>query len=590
MNKSIISYQYILLVLLAMVGVGNTVAKNKQPNIVFILTDDQGYGDLSINGNPHIETPNIDKLAGESVVFNRFMVSAVCAPTRASLLTGRYHLATGVNWVTRRKEVMNSREVTIAELLKDNGYRTGLFGKWHNGSQYPHNPVGQGFDEFVGFCAGHLNNYFDTKLENSQGEMIQTKGYITDVLTDYAIDFIEESKDEPFFCFVPYNAPHSPFQLPDSYFKKYKDKGLDDVTAAVYGMCENIDDNVERLIVKLKEEDLWENTIFIYSTDNGPNSYRYNADMKGKKAQVHEGGVRVPFYMRVPGKKPTEVNKLTAHIDILPTLAGLCNVKVPDGLDIHGKDVTPLINGKTKKWEERIIYTHNQPWVFEEGNAAAVRTETYRLVYTREGDTALYNMQKDPKQLQNILANEGETAEKFNLLYHNWFLDMTNGGKEPPCEPIHIGHEKAPLVTLPVVDARLRNKVKYSGKGWSNDWARNFRNKKGCIEWNVNVVEAGDYAILLNYSCSQAFIGFDIIVEANGQQIKKTLDKAFETKQIPSPDVVKRGEVYEYTWNEMNLGNLQLNKGQYKIRLRLAGDIKADNNFRVLDIKAKKKA
>ncbi|HLL95021.1 MAG TPA: sulfatase-like hydrolase/transferase, partial [Spirosoma sp.] len=216
-----------------------------RPNVLFILTDDQGWGDLGLHGNPHVETPHLDQLARDGAQFERFFVSPLCAPTRASLLTGRYHLRTGTVSVTGGWERMNADEQTLAEIFKQNGYATGCFGKWHNGEHYPEDPIGQGFDEFLGFCAGHWNNYFDTELQHND-EMVPTRGFITDVLTDAAIGFIENNKEKPFFCYLPYNAPHSPFQVPDRYFDKCKARGLDDQNACVYGMVENLDDNIGR--------------------------------------------------------------------------------------------------------------------------------------------------------------------------------------------------------------------------------------------------------------------------------------------------------------------------------------------------------
>ena len=206
-------------------------AEDRPPNIVLVLTDDQGFGDIRSHGNDLINTPVHDRLALEGAQFDRFYVSPVCAPTRASLLTGRYHLRTGVHGVTRGHEIMRDEEVTIAELLKQNGYATGAFGKWHNGSQYPHHPNGQGFDEFLGFCAGHWNNYFDTTLDHN-GQMVPSKGFMIDVVTDAAIEFIEKNKTKPFFCYLPYNTPHTPWQVPDKYFQKYMAMGIEDPKVA----------------------------------------------------------------------------------------------------------------------------------------------------------------------------------------------------------------------------------------------------------------------------------------------------------------------------------------------------------------------
>lgn len=295
--------------------------KDAMPNIVLILTDDQGWGDLGMHGNQWLSTPNTDRIATEGAQFERFFVSPLCAPTRASLLTGRYHLRTGTASVTGGLETMRSEEITIAEALKAAGYATACFGKWHNGEHYPENPSGQGFDEFFGFCAGHWRNYFDPILEKN-GQPVNTTGFITNIITDSALSFIERNQDRPFFCYIPYNAPHEPFQVSDRYFDVYKAKGLDDRTAAIYGMCENMDMNIGRILKTLEKLGLDENTIVIFATDNGPNGQRYNGGMKGTKGSVDEGGVRAPLFIRWPAKiKPgTLVKQLSAHIDIFPTI------------------------------------------------------------------------------------------------------------------------------------------------------------------------------------------------------------------------------------------------------------------------------
>ena len=268
----------------------------QSPNVIVILSDDQGWGDLSIHGNPYLETPHIDQLAHNGLQHTNFYVNPLCAPTRASLLTGRYNLRTGTRWVSSGLENMRPEEFTLAELFKSANYATGCFGKWHNGAHYPFHPNQQGFDEFIGFCAGHWNNYFNTTLEHN-GEEYSTEGYITDVLTDEAITFIEKNQQQPFFCYLPYNVPHGPFQVGDTYYDKYYAM-LDTMQheqerqklAAVYGMCENLDDNVGRIVSTLDSLSLLENTIIIYLTDNGPNGSRYNGGMRGTKGSTHEGG------------------------------------------------------------------------------------------------------------------------------------------------------------------------------------------------------------------------------------------------------------------------------------------------------------
>ena len=284
-----------------------------RPNILLVMTDDQGHGDFSFHGNAHLQTPHIDKLGESSVRFDRFYVNSFCAPTRAALLTGRWPLRTGCHGVTHNREAMRPSEVTMAEALRDGGYRSACIGKWHNGEQYPFTPQGQGFDESFGFNNGHWNNYFDpVLLRGAQPE--QTKGYITDVLTDEAMKFITTNKARPFFCYLSYNAPHSPYQVPDKYFDKFKAKGFHDALASFYGMCENLDDNVGRLLAHLESERLANNTIVLFLTDNGGTAgvKTYNAGMRGGKTSVHEGGSRVPLFVRWPaaGWQPREAYRV----------------------------------------------------------------------------------------------------------------------------------------------------------------------------------------------------------------------------------------------------------------------------------------
>jgi arylsulfatase A-like enzyme len=265
--------QFLFLLLWTWLSSCQEKEQERKPNVILILTDDQGYGDLGIHQNPDIKTPVLDRFASESAQFDRFYVSPLCAPTRASVLTGRYHLSTGTISVSNGLETMDAKEYTLGELFQDNGYRTGLFGKWHNGQHYPHHPLAQGFDEFTGFLAGHWSNYFDTPLEKN-GTSQTFPGYLPDVLTNETLAFIDQNQDRPFFAFVSLNTPHSPHQVPDEYFDPYKLAGLDDELAAVYGMVSNIDHNIGRILEKLETLGLEENTLVIFLTDNGPNGNR----------------------------------------------------------------------------------------------------------------------------------------------------------------------------------------------------------------------------------------------------------------------------------------------------------------------------
>src|SRR5688572_20798457 len=370
-----------LLILLMLTVTGlKAVAAPRQPNVLLIISDDQGYGDLSLHGNLHLRTPNLDRLATNGIQFERFFVGSVCAPTRASLLTGRYSLRTGVRGVTRGEETMRSEEVTVAEALRAGGYRNGYFGKWHNGENFPHTPQGQGFDEQFGFNLGHWNNYFDTTLKRN-GRPEKTRGFITDVLTDEALRFIDTNRARPFLCFVSYNVPHSPFQCPDRYFDPHKRAGLSDYQASVYGMLENMDDNIGRLLGKLDELKLRENTIVVFLTDNGANGQRYNAGMRGWKNNLHEGGTRVPFFISWPArwKVPRQVPEIAAHIDVFPTLVELCGVPTPQTLPQDGRSLVPLIDRKTNGWPDRVFFQQWQAGPRAE-RIGSVRTQRFRAV------------------------------------------------------------------------------------------------------------------------------------------------------------------------------------------------------------------
>ncbi|WP_321827841.1 sulfatase-like hydrolase/transferase [Maribacter dokdonensis] len=329
----------------------------KKPNIILFLADDQGWGDLSSSGNNNLCTPNIDALKTNGATFNNFYVQPVCSPTRAEILTGRYFTRTGVYETSSGGERINMNETTIAEILKKADYHTAAFGKWHNGMQPPYHPNSKGFDEYYGFASGHWGNYFSPMLEYN-GALVKGNGFLVDDLTDKGLEFIENNKAEPFFLYLPYNTPHSPMQVPDEFWNKMKNKSLnflsdanDDedlqFTKAALAMVENIDYNVGRITDKIKKLNLEDNTIIIYLSDNGPNAYRWNGNMKGKKGNVDEGGVRTPFYIQwtkhIP--KGLELNEIAGGIDILPTLCGLLSIPYSTEFPFDGEDLSALLLG-----------------------------------------------------------------------------------------------------------------------------------------------------------------------------------------------------------------------------------------------------
>lgn len=462
-------------------------AQSSRPNIILIITDDQGYGDLSLHGNDKLQTPNIDSIGRGGVQFSQFHVNPVCSPTRASLMTGRHYYRTGVVDTFLGRSMMHSGEVTVAECLRDAGYRTGLFGKWHLGDNYPLRSIDQGFQESLNCSGGGLaqpsdppgNTYFDPMLRHN-GKWEKHKGYCTDIFFQSATRFIEANRGRPFFVYLPTNAPHDPLQIDESYAAPFRKAGLDDRTAKVYGMVKNVDDNVGRLLARLKQLRLEENTIVIFLTDNGPQHDRYNAGMRGRKATVYEGGIRVPFLMRWPRglKRAATVSDFAAHIDVMPTLLEACGVPAPSQVNIDGRSLMPLLNGKAKALPARTVFFqwHRGDVPNPHQNAAA-SDGRFKLVNGKE----LYDLTADPGEKNDIAASQPEIARKLRGEYDRWFADVSATRNFAPPR-IYLGTEHEDPVTLTRQDWR----------GPKAAWSPQANGY-----WEVDVRKAGRYDITL---------------------------------------------------------------------------------------------
>lgn len=468
-----------------------SLAQNiSHPNVIIIITDDQGYGDLGVTGNPHVKTPVIDKFANENIRFNQFYVSPVCAPTRSSLMTGRYSLRTGIRDTYNGGATMASNEVTIAEMLNQANYKSGIFGKWHLGDNYPSRPTDQGFDESLIHLSGGMGqvgdfttyfkfdkSYFDPVLWHN-GETEAYKGYCSDIFADEAIQFIENNKDNPFFCYLAFNAPHTPLQVPDKYYEMYKDidptSGFDndnrpfpkmtekDKEAArkVYAMVTNIDDNVGKVIQKLDELKIADNTLLIFMTDNGPQQRRYVAGMRGTKGTVYNGGVRVPFYLKMPNasNQNKSIETTAAHIDILPTLAEICKVDLPVDKKIDGKSLVPLIQNKKVDWAERSLFfywTRRYPELYY---SMAVQQGNHKLVgYTNYNaeieDFELFNIVTDGFEQKNIVADNKELARNLKAELDNYYTELIRSNNLINPQPIFVGDKNENPIILNRNDA-----------------------------------------------------------------------------------------------------------------------------------------
>jgi arylsulfatase A-like enzyme len=502
---------------------GTVTEQSVMPNIILIITDDQGYGDLGLHGNPIIQTPTLDSLGLNSTRLTNFYVSPVCAPTRSSLMTGRYSLRTGVFDTYNGGAIMSDKETTIAEYLKMAGYRTGIFGKWHLGDTYPFRPHDQGFDisrvhggggigqpgdYYENFIKGD-SSYFNPILEFN-GVKTETKGYCSDVFTDLAIEFIQENKNAPFFAYVTYNAPHTPLQVPEGYLQIYDtvdilpglfpSSGSDmenmtdgDIESArkIYAMVSNIDDNIRKIWETVAQEGISENTLIIFMTDNGPQQRRYNGGLKSLKGSVYEGGIRVPSFWHWPGKLyPGEREFISAHIDVLPTLLDICGIQVNAGNPVDGISLLPVLKGENNVEIKRNLAHYWQRGYLEPYHNIAFRSGRFKLVahgdYMMENsDFELYDIFSDPNEEMDISKTSEMRIDSLKKSFDQWYDEIMESDNLN-IQRIQIGTEFQNPVTLG------RNDTKgASAKQWMSDTGMGY--------WDVMVTETGVYDIEVRF-------------------------------------------------------------------------------------------
>ena len=576
----------------------NSADAANRPNVLFVLTDDQGWGDLCSNGNDQIDTPTIDRLAASGASFDRFFVSPMCGPTRASLLTGRWNLRTGASWVSHGKEIMRLDEVTLGNAFTAAGYATGAFGKWHNGEYGPYHPNHRGFQQFFGFCRGAWENYFDAVLERN-GKPVKTNGYITDVLTDAVLEFIEENQQRPFFCYVPYNAPHHPYQVPQRYFAKYVERGFDERTACVYGMVENVDDNLGRILRKLEALRLADNTIVIFTSDNGPWmpaegregawKRRYNGGMRGRKTEVDEGGVRVPFFIRWPGhiQPGTQVGQIAAHVDLFPTLVELCNLPSPKTLPLDGLSLAPLLTGDDPDWPDRMLFTHQNQLALTRLTPSSVRTQRYRLVNRGTG-YELYDLAADPGQQTDVADQHPDVTKRLAQAYEAWYRDVTSRGTDPP--PLPVGYSPTDVVALQAEDSQLLGGLAFRRKqGWAHDSVLNWRSTDDRVTWKIDVLQPGRYQPTLLIGCGESDVGNRLRIESGGKSVEAEIRQAHDplptTERAHNREVVwTSGPVPTMTWIPLTFEPIPLEKGAARLSVRALGPT-ADSRLELKEVR-----
>lgn len=525
-NEIIKSAAILLVALLFSCTEKSAIITTSKPNVILIITDDQGIGDFGFNGNPYIKTPNLDILSSQSLNLINFYVSPVCAPTRASLMTGRYSERTGVYDTYNGGAIMSDEEITIAEVLKENGYETGIFGKWHLGDNYPYRPSDQGFDVSVVHRAGGMGqpgdilNYFagDSSYFNpglfENNKPVQKTGYCSDIFTDEAISFIRKNRESksktPFFAYLAFNAPHTPLQLPEEYKNMYKDLQFnadsfgifdesvermkkEDIEAArkVYGMVTNIDDNIGKLIQSLKDQGIYDNTILVFLTDNGPQHNRYKSGLRERKSSVYGGGVRVPCLIHYPikYKEKMELDLTIAHIDLLPSILELCDIKKVehkiDGLSFISPEKTNLSAFKNRT----LFFEWGRGFLIKYRNFAALKGD-FKLVGNTNSQAAtvdfeLYNIKTDPQEKSNIVGRNIELAGELKNEMDVWYKEIVSERNNKRNFPAHIGtvHENPVLLN--------RNDAKGTPVAWSGENNLNY--------WDVKALEDGIYDISIHF-------------------------------------------------------------------------------------------
>lgn len=532
------------------------------PNVVLIITDDQGFGDFSFTGNPHVKTPVIDNLARQSIRLNNFYVCPVSAPTRSGLMTGRYSLRTGIRDTYNGGAIMSPDEVTLAEVLRKAGYATGIFGKWHLGDNYPSRAIDQGFDNALVHLSGGMgqvgdittwfrndSSYFDPVLWHN-GKQEKHSGYCSDIFADEAVKFIEKNEKSPFFCYLAFNAPHTPLQVPQKYYDQYSNtdpssgfkQGIGpfprmseqdkDDTRRVYAMVTNIDDNVNKILRTLDRLKISENTLVIFMTDNGPQQSRYNCGMRGLKSSVYSGGIRVPCLIRYPAlvKGNSEINANTAYIDIMPTVAEICNAEIPTDRIIDGKSLLPAIKGNNTGLMERPLFFYWTRKFPELYNNMALLKDNYKLVGHVSYDAGinefeLFDISRDPFELDNFIMKNMDIAGGLKNHMDNIFKELVNSPNLINQPRIFIGTEHENPVFLNRNDADGERGI------WDQEEVYG--------KWKVKISEG-------HYNFKFRFIK---PVKSNGQMILET--KSYINQKINTDDQVIEIKMNDVYFSEM---------------------------------------
>lgn len=531
----------------------------QRPNIIFIITDDQGKGDLGCTGNPYIKTPNIDNLYADAIRLDNYHVSTTSAPTRASIMTGRHCNRVNAFHTIAGRSIIFNDEVTLAQVLAQNGYTNAMYGKWHLGDNYPNRPEDKGFHEVVRHGGGGvgqmpdywMNDYFDDTYFHN-GVVQKYDGYCTDVFFSEAMDFISENSERPFFCYIATNAPHSPYNVPEEYYNIYEStivdgKPINDGLRRFYGMITNIDDNIKRLEDHLKSLNISDNTILIFTTDNGTSAgqWAYNAGMTGGKASVTEGGHCVPFFVRwkdggLDGGK--DVNQLLAHYDLLPTFVDLLDLDFSPVNPLDGKSFKTLLRDENPVWDNRILYMDTQ----REQNLVkyktyAVMDEKWRLI----NGNSLYNLEDDLAQKNNVIDQYPEVAARLMEGYERWWDSFLAEKVDVRSAYIQVGSPRENPVRICSHDLHIGQ---YKGV-WHQNHALSAERAGGY--WKVEFLESAEYEVTLRRFPRESKLAINAKVDAQQKRIElasvapASTKEDFKVAQMYVAGVAKRAEIAE---------------------------------------------
>jgi arylsulfatase A-like enzyme len=574
MNRSILSACVVFCWLVVALCFG----AEPRPNVVIFLADDAGWGDYSRSGNRQVSTPHIDSLADGGASLERFFVCPVCSPTRAEFLTGRYHPRGGVRGVSTGHERLDLDEATVAQAFQAAGYRTGVFGKWHNGSQWPYHPLARGFDEFFGYTSGHWGEYFNAPLEEN-GRMVRTEGYIVDVCTNRALEFIDRNHTRQFFCFIPFTTPHSPWAVPEEYWARFKNKPLEqrataadnevlDETRCVLAMIENQDWNVGRVLSKLDELALRDNTIVLYFCDNGPNSPRWNGGMHGIKGTLGEGGLRSVCYMRWPRRLPAgrKVEQIAGAIDLLPTLTALAGIPRIGDKPLDGRDLSPLLLNHQTDWPERMIFS---TWA----GRVSVRSKRHRL----DDRGRLFDMVTDPGQTTPLNGRDPETAARLEATVRTWREEMLGSAKHVDnnrnrvdARPIPVGYREFPVTMLPARDGEPHGGIRRSASAPNCSYFVNWTSKADSMVWKLDVHTTGRYEVVIDYTCPEPDAGSLVELAFQGSRMTGRVAPGWNPPLYTNQDTLPRphGESQMKEFRPLRLGTMNLERGTGELTVR----------------------